>query len=67
MMLEDDEIEAVVSLSGVKPVIIDYVNIARVTPVELRRAVLTPLIFEAELGFLRKFIVNKICCTDLVV
>ena len=65
-MLEDDEIEAVVSLSGVNPVIIDYVNTARVT-LPVRRAVLTPTIFEAELGFLRKFIVNKICCTDLVV
>lgn len=65
-MLEDDEIAAVVSLSGVKPVIVDYVYVARVT-VPVRRAVLTPTIFETELGFLRKLIVNTICCTDLVV
>ena len=63
-MLEDEDIEAVVSLSGVKPVMVDYVNIARVT-LPVIREVLTPTILETELGFLRKLIVNRICCTDL--
>jgi hypothetical protein len=64
MMLEDEDIEAVVSLSGVKPVMVDYVNIARVT-LPVIREVLTPTILETELGFLRKLIVNRICCTFL--
>ena len=64
MMLEDEDIDAVVNLSGVKPVIIDCVKVARVT-VPVRRAVLTPTILETELGFFRKLIVNKIYCTDL--
>jgi hypothetical protein len=64
MMLEDEDIEAVVSLSGVKPVMVDYVNIARVT-LPVISEVLTPTILETELGFLRKLIVNRICCTDL--
>ena len=66
MMLEDEDIDAVVNLSGEKPVIIDCVKVARVT-VPVRRAVLTPTILETELGFLRKLIVNKIYCTALVV
>ena len=41
-------------------------NIARVT-LPVFREVLTPTILETELGFLRKLIVNRICCTDLVV
>ena len=65
-MLEDEVIEAVVSLSGEKPVIVDYVKIARVT-LPVRRAVLTPTILETELGFLRELIVKRIYCTDLVV
>jgi hypothetical protein len=64
MMLEDEDIEAVVSLSGVKPVMVDYVNIARVT-LPVIREVLTPTILETELGFLRELIVNRIYCTDL--
>jgi len=66
MMLEDEDIEAVVNLSGEKPVIVDYVKIARVT-LPVRRAVLTPTILETELGFLRELIVKRIYCTDLVV
>jgi sorbitol-specific phosphotransferase system component IIBC len=66
MMLEDEDIDAVVNLSGEKPVIIDCVKVARVT-LPVRRAVLTPTILETELGFLMKLIVNKIYCTDLVV
>jgi sorbitol-specific phosphotransferase system component IIBC len=66
MMLEDEDIDAVVNLSGEKPVIIDCVKVARVT-LPVRRAVLTPTILDTELGFLRKLIVNKIYCTDLVV
>jgi hypothetical protein len=66
MMLEDEDIDAVVNLSGEKPVIIDCVKVARVT-VPVRRAVLTPTILETELGFFRKLIVNKIYCTDLEV
>jgi hypothetical protein len=65
-MLEDEDIDAVVNLSGEKPVIIDCVKVARVT-LPVRRAVLTPTILDTELGFLRKLIVNKIYCTDLVV
>ena len=63
-MLEDEDIEAVVSLSGEKPVIVDCVNIARVT-LPVSRDVLTPTILETELGFLRKLIVNRIYYTDL--
>jgi sorbitol-specific phosphotransferase system component IIBC len=66
MMLEDEDIDAVVNLSGEKPVIIDCVKVARVT-LPVKRAVLTPTILETELGFLMKLIVNKIYCTDLVV
>jgi hypothetical protein len=66
MMLEDEDIDAVVNLSGEKPVIIDCVKVARVT-LPVRRAVLTPTILDTELGFLRKLIVNKIYYTDLVV
>lgn len=65
-MLEDEDIDAVVNLSGEKPVIIDCVKVARVT-LPVRRAVLTPTILDTELGLLRKLIVNKIYCTDLVV
>jgi hypothetical protein len=64
MMLEDEDIEAVVSLSGLKPVMVDYVNTARVT-LPVIREVLTPTILETELGFLRELIVNRIYCTDL--
>jgi len=64
MMLEDEDIEAVISLSGVKPVMVDYVNTARVT-LPVIREVLTPTILETELGFLRELIVNRIYCTDL--
>lgn len=66
MMFDIETIEAVVNLSGVKPVIVDDTNIARVTD-PVRRAVLTPTMFETELGFLRKLIVKTIYCTDLVV
>ena len=65
-MLDDEDIDAVVNLSGEKPVIIDCVKVARVT-LPVRRAVLTPTILDTELGFLRKLIVNKIYCTDFVV
>lgn len=65
-MFDDEDIEAVVSLSGVKPVMVDERKTALVT-VPVSKAVLTPTMLDAELGFLRKLIVKTICCTDLVV
>lgn len=53
-------------MSGVKPVMIDDRYVARVTD-PVRRAVLTPTMLDTELGFFKKLIVKRICCTDLVV
>ena len=60
IMLDCDTIDAEVSLSGVNPVMLVDVLVARVTEPD-SRAVLTPTILEAEFGFFMKLIVNTIC------
>lgn len=65
-MFDDEEMDAVVSLSGVKPVMVDDKNMPRVTE-PVRSAVLTPTMLDTELGFFKKLMVKSICCTDLVV
>ena len=59
IIFDCDAIDAEVSLSGVKPVMLVDVLVARVTEPE-SKAVLTPTILEAELGFFMKLIVNTI-------
>jgi len=65
-VLTEEATLAVVSLSGVNPLICEDASEARVTE-PVSSTVETPTMFEAEFGFFRKAIVKISLFTDLVV